>query len=342
MQSETKINISLIVILTLLFTGMIFSTNDSVSIKIINVLFSLVMMIIYIEMADEKIKNQLKKFVSIQNIIAPILVLFFLLLLFTIFSALIGHWDINYVFIMFAYFLIPFLFVLMHRKEENTLSIWFFLAIVSVWYANDLHIVPDVSLPISGGVSVPKLMGIIWLMYLFLVYRELEGVGLTYQLKKTDVKTAAIYFGIFISFFALPIGVSTGFISSTKNVMAIYKWPVVAVAIMFFIAIIEEFLFRGLFLNLIKRTVHGKYSTWIALIISSILFGFAHADHHKFPEIMINLPLIGKFMFPWVYVLLATTAGVFYGLTYLKTGKITAAALTHCLVDTLWRIFLKG
>lgn len=341
-EKELRINISLVIILVLLFTGMVITTDAIFMIKFVDILFSAVLMLMYVGMADSGFRKKLSEFNSPNSILGPVYTLAVLLVLFIVFSAFIHRLQAVSVLIMAGYFLLPLLLVLLHRKKENTFSIWFFLAIVAVWFANDLKVVPDVSLPISGGVSVPKLMGVIWLMYLFLVYRELENVGFTYNLKSRDFKTASIFFGIFIAFFALPIGISTGFISSSKHVMPVYRWPIVAIGIMFFIAVIEEFIFRGLILNLVRKTIHGKKSVWIALIASSVMFGFAHADHHKFPEFIISLPLIGTFAFPWVYVLLATVAGIFYGLTYIRTGKITAAALTHCLVDTLWRIFLKG
>ena len=42
------------------------------------------------------------------------------------------------------------------------------------------------------------------------------------------------------------------------------------------------------------------------------------------------------------YVLLAAIAGVAYGWVYLRTGKITASAITHALVDAAWGVLLGG
>jgi membrane protease YdiL (CAAX protease family) len=37
---------------------------------------------------------------------------------------------------------------------------------------------------------------------------------------------------------------------------------------------------------------------------------------------------------------LATIAGVAYGWVYVRTGKVTASAITHALVDAVWVILL--
>ena len=38
-------------------------------------------------------------------------------------------------------------------------------------------------------------------------------------------------------------------------------------------------------------------------------------------------------LYDWRYVTIATVAGIAYGIVYNRTGKVTAAAITHSLVD---------
>lgn len=72
--------------------------------------------------------------------------------------------------------------------------------------------------------------------------------------------------------------------------------------------IIEEFVFRGVFLHrFIKKT-----SMWGGILISSILFGILHAD------------MIGAFLF-----------GVIACLLYLRTGNLLIPILMHILNNTL-------
>jgi membrane protease YdiL (CAAX protease family) len=111
------------------------------------------------------------------------------------------------------------------------------------------------------------------------------------------------------------------------------------VGILFLIAIPEELLFRGIIQNLLERALPG--AKWLPLVLASLIFGFAHANNANPPYFTFSIAGM-TIEFPWVYVLLATIAGLFYGLTYQKTRKITAAAVVHCLVDAWWVIFFRG
>ncbi|MFX0124677.1 MAG: lysostaphin resistance A-like protein [Candidatus Hodarchaeota archaeon] len=59
-----------------------------------------------------------------------------------------------------------------------------------------------------------------------------------------------------------------------------------------------------------------------ALVLSSILFGWAHFEDVR-------------------YIFFASIAGLAYGGTYWKTQKIVPAALVHTTVNTIWGIFLS-
>ncbi len=58
-----------------------------------------------------------------------------------------------------------------------------------------------------------------------------------------------------------------------------------------------------------------------ALVLSSILFGWAHFDDVR-------------------YIFFASIAGAGYGLTYHKTQKIVPAAIIHMIVDAIWSLIL--
>ncbi|MDN4609221.1 CPBP family intramembrane glutamic endopeptidase [Sporosarcina highlanderae] len=72
--------------------------------------------------------------------------------------------------------------------------------------------------------------------------------------------------------------------------------------------IVEEFVFRGVFLHRFMK----KTSMWGGILISSILFGILHAD------------MIGAFLF-----------GVIACLLYLRTGNLLLPILMHILNNTL-------
>jgi membrane protease YdiL (CAAX protease family) len=88
--------------------------------------------------------------------------------------------------------------------------------------------------------------------------------------------------------------------------------------------IAEECFFRGYiqkyFCDQLDQTRYGK---WVGLVITSILFGFAH------------------FTGGIAYVFLATVAGLFYGYAYQRTQKIEAAILTHFGVNAVHFFFFS-
>jgi len=342
MTTEAKINTILIVILVLIFAALAASAGYSTTVFVLSLVFFAILMVLYIGIANPELVGKLINLVSQRKMTVSLGALLGLLLIFALYTLFMGRFHATDLLAVFLYLLAPLVLVMIHRREENVLSVWLALAILAIWLPIEFGILPNVKIPLERGVAVPTILGLIWAMYLFLVLRRLDGVGLTYKLHRQDWKTAIVYFAVFTVLFAVPIGIPLKFISSTQHMKPVQEWVVTAIVIMFFTGVPEEFLFRGLIHNLIQRTMPGKHRVWISLAISSVIFGFAHSNNHVAPQIDIWLPVIGDFSFPWVYVLLASIAGWFYGLTYIKTGKVTAAALVHCFVDTWWSLFLNG
>ena len=83
-------------------------------------------------------------------------------------------------------------------------------------------------------------------------------------------------------------------------------------------ALPEEFLFPGVIQNLLTRSWVPRVGLWAAAIV----FGLAHLPDFR-------------------YAILATLAGLGYGWVYVRTGKITASALTHTGINWIWRLFLS-
>ena len=89
---------------------------------------------------------------------------------------------------------------------------------------------------------------------------------------------------------------------------------------LFFTVVLEEAFFRGIVQDRLARAPwiasrHGL--RWLPLVISSLLFGLAHAPGG------------------WAFAGLATVAGIGYGLAYARTGRIEAAIAVHFTVNTV-------
>ena len=103
------------------------------------------------------------------------------------------------------------------------------------------------------------------------------------------------------------------------------RYALVPAFIFLFIALPEEILFRGVIHRYLERVL--RWSQLATLLLSSVIFGAAHLN---------NPPNVGT------YFLLATLAGIFYGRTFLRTGKVVPAAMVHLAVDWMWSVVFAG
>jgi membrane protease YdiL (CAAX protease family) len=124
---------------------------------------------------------------------------------------------------------------------------------------------------------------------------------------------------------AIPLGVVMHFLTFAPQWHAWHSLPLTSLAIFFFTAWPEEFLFRGLLQNMLARSCKSDFAGWWT---ASMLFGFSHITNLGFPN--------------WRYVILASIAGLFYGWTWRKTGSIFASAIVHALVDLTWHFLFRN
>ena len=177
------------------------------------------------------------------------------------------------------------------------------------------HLLPALPVPAPGGYDASRLVGLVAGLYFFLVARPLDGVGYRWSITRRDAGTAVLVFLVYAAI-ALPIGFGTGFITWNPRAAAL-SLLLQPLIIYLVTAVPEEFLFRGLIQNLLSRWL----SVPVGLAIASVVFGLSHLPDPR-------------------YALLATIAGLAYGFVYLRTGKVTASAITHALVDAVWVILL--
>jgi uncharacterized protein len=160
-----------------------------------------------------------------------------------------------------------------------------------------------------------RLVGLVDALFVFLVARPLPNIGYTFALGRRDGATATFAF-LAYAVVALPLGLAIGFIAWQPRVSP-GRVVVTPPLIYLVTGVPEEFLFRGLIQNLLTRW----WGPVRALALTAVVFGLAHLPDPR-------------------YVLLATIAGLAYGWVYQRTRRITAAALTHALVDAAWVLLL--
>jgi membrane protease YdiL (CAAX protease family) len=157
----------------------------------------------------------------------------------------------------------------------------------------------------------------------FVLVRRLEGIGYSIGWRLAWIGTISLNFAVIVAM-DVPLGIAIHFLRFEPGGAQWRTLPLALLSILAFTAWPEEFLFRGLLQNLLGKSLRSENAGWL---LASVIFGFSHILHGTFPN--------------WRYVLLATIAGLFYGLTWRKTGSIFPAAVVHTLVDTTWHLFFR-
>ncbi len=160
--------------------------------------------------------------------------------------------------------------------------------------------------------------------YAFIIIRNLDGVGYRLVWRKGDTIEGATNFAAF-SLLGIPLGLALNFIHPHISNESLWNVPLQFIGIYVTIAIPEELLFRGILQNFLVRTIQRGPRGLYGLLIASVVFGLSHLHHAPVPN--------------WRYAILATLAGLFYGNTYRVRQRLCASALTHALVDTVWRFW---
>ncbi|MBM3764283.1 MAG: CPBP family intramembrane metalloprotease [Acidobacteria bacterium] len=151
--------------------------------------------------------------------------------------------------------------------------------------------------------------------------------------------------------FRAPVGVNFGFFPSKREWLIGAKWflcflPLVAflplrtlnpdpakialavigtfVGHFVFVALREEFLFRGMLLPRLQEWLGAT----AGLAATCVVFGLTHLPFGQFPN--------------WKFAAIATVAGWFYAKAYMDGQGIRAAMVTHALTNVVARVFLSA
>jgi uncharacterized protein len=232
--------------------------------------------------------------------------------------------------VMAVYISLPFL--ILTTQRGNSRSTWpDAVAILCIWLPIELGIIKRVIAASVASAATVNLhyvfaeglainMGII----AFGAWRRLRGIGYRFDFSRTTLSVALLNFLLFAAI-AIPLGLAIHFIRYSFELKKLLFAPAAFVGIFLFTAIPEELLFRGLIQNWLERRLGRPI---ISLLLASIIFGASHLN---------NGPPIPNYK----YFLMATIAGVFYGLAWKRTASLTTSAITHALVDTAWSALFR-
>ena len=149
------------------------------------------------------------------------------------------------------------------------------------------------------------------LIVFFWEKRPLTSIGLRMP-RSGDVLPAL---GILVAIYLIGfIGNSLGSIPNPKAFPIFYALPWVVRLWMLSVLVCEEIMFRGYFIERVEKLT-GK--TWVAAILSCMLFGLAHASGWGFS-----------------YILVVAAVGAAYATLYVWRRNLPACMVVHFVTDT--------
>ena len=171
---------------------------------------------------------------------------------------------------------------------------------------------------------LPLLFAVNVALATFLFVRGLEGIGYSMGWREAWAGAAALsFFGIAVV--DIPLGMALHFLHLAPATSRWTGLPLTLLGTFVLTAWPEEFLFRGLLQNCLRRTFRGENAGWIA---AALIFGVSHIANGPFPN--------------WRYAVLASVAGLGYGWAWKKTGSIFPGAVVHAFVDVTWHFFFPA
>jgi len=200
------------------------------------------------------------------------------------------------------------------------------MALLLVWLPLELRLLGPLWPwpPGQSGHFLFGLLGVCLAVFLFVVTRDMKEVGYTFSFRGRDLGLAVFAFALFAPV-ATGIGLLTGFLHPARHLPSLLPSAGKILGIFLASGVPEELLFRGLLQNLVLRWTS---SPAVSVALASVIFGAAHLNNGPHADAR--------------YFLLATLAGVVYGLVYRRSGTLMAPAMTHTLVNSTWALFFRG
>ncbi len=133
--------------------------------------------------------------------------------------------------------------------------------------------------------------------------------------------TRALWAFVVFAALSIPLGLALKFLALGARDVPTLGSLLRQFARTYLLALLVELFFRGVVQSLLERGLARRY---LALAITALIFGVAHFVRLQNPA--------------YSYVLMASGAGFACGWVWLRTGKITASALTYTLVSLMWGV----
>ncbi|PXF48792.1 hypothetical protein BWQ96_01348 [Gracilariopsis chorda] len=236
-----------------------------------------------------------------------------------------------------AYGLVPSFIQLMQHADITSLSseIADLVTVLIIWLPLELKLLSE-ELSATGKVTAWGLLtAALNIVNIFSVLRPFSTIpnardlGYTFKVSIPDILVALVC-AMVHAFVGMVTATVIRFARFTRPSRLKPEREVLTLLGMYMSGLAEELLFRGVIQNMLEQRL-GQDSL-IALIVASVAYGVAHL---RKPKQGFSAPNIR-------YAVVTASCGIFCGLAWRITGKVTASAVTHAVGDYLiWRAFLR-
>ena len=204
-----------------------------------------------------------------------------------------------------------------------------FLALIGMVMLGDVFgsIYPDAA-PKLQAEFLGRLMWIRLGISASLLLRKMPGTGFGFWPTAREWRVGVLGFLLLMPIL-LALGWGLDFFSIRELTRPAWQMALITVGsflgFLWVVSLSEEFFLRGLLQQWVSDWTR---SNWAGLAITALVSGSVH------------LPFGGQFP-NWKFAALATVAHAGYGFAFQKGKGIRAAMVTHALVVTVWRVFLR-
>lgn len=193
-------------------------------------------------------------------------------------------------------------------------------AILVLWLPIEFSLFPMLGVTQTMAIVIGMAAGIL----AFRSRPDLLNVSAAFDLRKMSIRDAALHFAWF-SAIGLPLGFATGFLHPAARWPSVEGVPLLLAGILFLNALPEEILFRGIIQHSLESVTKSRFAS---LIAAALIFGMAHLN---------NGPPLPNYR----YFVMATLAGIAYGLAWRRDRNVLTSTITHTLVNAVWQLFLR-
>jgi membrane protease YdiL (CAAX protease family) len=229
------------------------------------------------------------------------------------------HWYSPFALLILAGVAVFWFRLLPHRPIFDFLYLIVMAAVMLAGAFEHIYGSPGVEVPVA---VLGQLMWIRLGVSSVLFFRRMDGIGFGFWPNPREWRIGVLQYFVF-----LPVGVVLIYAFRFARFEPAPGWPWKApltfAAILWVVALSEEFFFRGM----LQQSLMHWLGRPVGLAVTSLAFGAAHLPFREFPN--------------WEFAALAAVAGWFYGQAFLQGNGIRAAMVTHALVVTTWRTLLR-